>query len=256
MSISVSNLLQNRVALVTGAGRGLGRAIVGKMAAAGARGVAIEIDSALLESEFPEGWFGFEGDVRDESSVALAVKTVVDRFGRLDVAVPNAGLVPLWRSVEDIDLTEWDNVFAVNVRGVAATIKHAARVMKDAGGSIVATASTSAFRSRRGQAIYTASKHAVLGIVRAAAQDLGRYGIRVNALAPGPVATEAARERMQRRAPITGLSEGQALEAYASETALGRIATVDDVASTALYLASDLSSGVTGTLAPVECGWA
>jgi NAD(P)-dependent dehydrogenase (short-subunit alcohol dehydrogenase family) len=103
------------------------------------------------------------------------------------------------------------------------------------------------------QMAYTASKHAVLGIVRAAARDLGRYNIRVNALAPGPIATDALLERIRLRSR-TGPSEAEALAALAKGNALGRLATDAEVASAALFLASDLAGGATGTLLPVDAG--
>src|SRR5262249_39138903 len=101
---------------------------------------------------------------------------------------------------------------------------------------------------------YTASKHAVLGLVRSAALDLGRRGVRVNAIAPGPIATDALLGRMRRRALETGASVEDALAAAARQTALGRIATVAEAAAAALFLASDLPSGITGQLLPVDGG--
>ena len=102
--------------------------------------------------------------------------------------------------------------------------------------------------------LYTATKHAALGIVRAAALDLGRYGIRVNGLAPGPIATDALMQRIRTRAAQGGASEEDALHALSAETALGRMATAEEVAKTALFLASDLSSGITGRLFPIDAG--
>jgi NAD(P)-dependent dehydrogenase (short-subunit alcohol dehydrogenase family) len=134
-----------------------------------------------------------------------------------------------------------------------ATLKHASARLRD-GGAIVVIASLNAWRGDPNLAIYAASKHAVLGLVRSAALDLGARGIRVNAIAPGPVATDALLERMRRRADAGGLPVEDALAVAARDTALGRIATVDDVAGAALLLASELSSGITGVLLPVDGG--
>ena len=111
-------------------------------------------------------------------------------------------------------------------------------------------------RAHPSQCLYTASKHAVLGIVRATALDLGRYTIRVNALAPGPVATDALLERIHARADEGSLPAEKTIALYAGEAALGRMATTDEVAKTALFLASDQSSVITGQLISVDAGLA
>jgi NAD(P)-dependent dehydrogenase (short-subunit alcohol dehydrogenase family) len=164
--------------------------------------------------------------------------------------------VPAWTETAELDLGELDRVLAVNVRGVAATLKHAVPSLKERGGSVVVMASLNAHRAHPRQHLYTVSKHAVLGLARSAALDLGRFGIRVNALAPGPVATDALLERIALRAAAGGLPVGDALDEAAAETALGRMVTEDDVAGAALFLASDLSAGITGTLIPVDAGLA
>jgi len=250
-----AGLLHGRVAVVTGGASGLGRAIVSAFARAGARGAALDLPAALRQAELPPGWHGIAADVADERGVADAFAKVASTFDRLDVVVANAGVVPPWRHIEDIDLDEWDAVFAVNVRGVMATIKHAAPRLRRPGGSIVAMASMNATRAHPMQTLYTASKHAVLGIVRAAALDLGRHGIRVNALAPGPIATEALLARMQARAEQGGLPVAAALQA-ASQTALGRMASDRDVADAAVFLASELAGSMTGAMLPVDGGLA
>src|SRR4030095_7059664 len=162
-------------------------------------------------------------------------------FGSLDVAVANAGVVPPWHDTDAIDLAEWDRAFAINARGVMATIKHAVPLMKQRGGQIGAMGSTNSRIGHARQAAYTASKHAVLGIVRAAALDLGRFGIRVNALCPRPHATQAPLPR--RRAEAGGVPVEETLRRY-SDTALGRMSTAENVVGAAIFLASDLSSGI------------
>jgi NAD(P)-dependent dehydrogenase (short-subunit alcohol dehydrogenase family) len=128
--------------------------------------------------------------------------------------------------------------------------------MKGKGGAIVVMASINAFLAHPRQMLYTASKHAVLGIVRSAARDLGRWGIRVNAIAPGPIATDALLDRIRTRAQEGGMTEDKAIAALAAETALGRLATADEVAKAVLFLASDLASGVSGECLPVDAGLA
>jgi len=249
--MSKTGLLGGKVALVTGGAQGLGRAIAERFAAAGARGLLVDLSSPIGPA--PAGWSVREVDVSHEDEVARAAVQARDEFGRLDVVVANAGAVPPWHDTEDVDLTEWDRVFAVNARGVMATIKHAAPQMTARGGSIIAMGSTNSWIGHAKQAAYTASKHAVLGIVRATARDLGRFGIRVNALCPGPVATEALLARIRRRADEGGATVEDTLARY-GDTALGRMPTVEDVVGAALFLASDLSSGITGQLIAVDAG--
>lgn len=244
--------LEGRIALVTGAAAGLGNRIVRRFAEAGVKGLALDVSDS--SGALPAGWLSRRGDVTVEPDLEQAVAEVAGSFGRLDIVVANAGVVPPWCSIDAIDFTHWDEVFAVNVRGVAATIKHAIPLMKENGGSIIATASLNSYRGHAGQCLYTATKHAVLGIVRAAALDLGRYGIRVNALAPGPIPTDALVGRMEARARDGGLSVEEARAQFDAETALGRMASEDDVAGTALFLASDLSAGVSGQLVPIDAG--
>ncbi|MBM3678636.1 MAG: SDR family oxidoreductase, partial [Actinobacteria bacterium] len=191
-------------------------------------------------------------DVTDDAQVAAAVDAAVERLGRLDAVVANAGVVPPWSTVDELDLEALDRTLAVNVRGVAVTMKHVARALRGHGGAIVAMASLNAWHAAPAQASYTASKHAVLGLVRAAALDLGRHGIRVNAIGPGPVATEALMGRLAHRASTGGLTVEEAVAAAGRGNALGRMVTEDEVACTALFLASDLASGITGAFVPVD----
>ena len=252
MSDSAGGLFAGRRAIVTGGASGIGAAVVAQLAAAGAAGCVLDLPAALAGSG-PAGWIAIGADVRSEAAVRDAVARAGAALGGLDLVVAAAGIVPGWSSVERLDLDEWDEVFAVNVRGVAATIKHAAGHLAD-GGSIVVVASLNSWRGDGNLASYTASKHAVLGIVRSAAIDLGPRGIRVNAVAPGPIATGALLARMQRREREGGLDVESALAQAAGNTALGRIATAEDVASATLFLASPLAAGVTGHLLPVDCG--
>jgi NAD(P)-dependent dehydrogenase (short-subunit alcohol dehydrogenase family) len=243
-------LLSGKRALVTGAAAGLGRAILDGFAAAGGHGLAFDLQPA---NALPEGWIFEAGDVGAEADVERACRKAAWTFGGLDILVANAGIVPPWRESESVDLAEWDRVFAVNTRGIMATIKHAVPLMKQGGGSIIVVASVNAFSGHPKQAAYTASKHAALGIARAAAGDLGRYGIRVNALAPGPVATGALLKRLADRAAAGGKAVEDTLARY-GETPLGRMASAGEVAAAALFLASGLAAGITGQILPVDAG--
>ncbi len=247
-----AGLVDGKVALVTGAANGLGLGIVRRLAEEGAIGVGLDL--AEPGEPLPASWQHRRCDVSDERGLAEAFDLVARDFGRLDIVVANAGVVPPWRETAEIDFAEWDRAFAINVRGVAATIKHAVPLMKAGGGSIVVTGSLNSWRGDPNICLYVATKHAVLGIVRSTALDLGRFDIRVNALAPGPIATEALIGRVRSRAAAGGLPLDQALETLARGTALGRMATIEDVANGALYFASSLSAGTTGQILPIDGG--
>ena len=249
-----SELMAGRVALVTGAAKGLGRAIVDHLALAGASGTALDILPADETGEFPEGWEFRQGDVCIEQDVGAAIAETAERLGRLDAVVANAGITAPWVATGDIDLGDWRRVFRVNVEGTLVTIKAASRQMMETGGSIVAIGSLNSWQGHPRQAAYVASKHAVLGLVRSAALDLGRHGIRVNALAPGPVATGALLGRIRDRADRGGQAFDEVMQDMARATSLGRTASKAEVAAACLFLLSDLSNGITGQLLPVDAG--
>jgi NAD(P)-dependent dehydrogenase (short-subunit alcohol dehydrogenase family) len=251
----MGDLLAGRTALVTGGGRGIGRAIADAFASHGARGMVLDLADVLARATLPAGFTGRIADATREEDIADAFAAAVAAFGRLDIVVANAGIVPPWHETAALDLAEWDRVFAVNARGIAATLKHAVPTMKEAGGSIILTASINVTKGAARQHAYTASKHAVLGIARCAALDLGRYNIRVNALAPGPVLSEALRARIRYRQTLGGPSETEAAAELAAQAPLNRTATEEDIAKGALFLASDLSAAITGHMLPIDGGF-
>ncbi|MBS1301486.1 SDR family oxidoreductase [Loktanella sp. SALINAS62] len=250
--MGIDETLIGRVAVVTGATRGLGRAIGERLEAAGARIVAIDLLDMM--SVVPAQWQGVALDLAaDDADVRLAA--LAAELGTVDVVVANAGIVPPWRGFEDLDRAEWDHVMRVNTWSVAATIGAFAPALERSGhGAIVAMASINGYTAHAKQALYTASKHAVVGIIRAAALDLGPRGIRVNGLAPGPIATEALLSRIRARHAQGGPTVEETLRSLAGDAALGRLATPEDVANVAHFLASDASAGMTGRVLPVEAG--
>ena len=248
MSRAASALLAGRTAVVTGGARGIGAGIVQALRDAGAADVAV-LD---LPGPTPgaEGRLNVPVDLRDEEATRIAFAAVADAFGHVDVLIAAAGIVPPWTGVATIDLDEFDEVMTVNARAVACCMREALRTMRD-GGSIVVIASQNGWRGSAPLPAYTASKHAVLGLVRSAALELGPRGIRVNAVGPGSVATEAYRSRLARRESEGGLAVAAALERDARATALQRLATVEEVANAVVFLAGPLASGVTGHVLPV-----
>jgi NAD(P)-dependent dehydrogenase (short-subunit alcohol dehydrogenase family) len=250
----VTGLLAGKRAVVTGGANGIGAGIVRVLSEAGAsRGAVLDLEDAFGQTPPPEGWAEIPVDLRDDESVERAFGLARERLGTIDVLVAAAGIVPLWTGVGSVGLEEWDEVFSVNVRGVLTSLRGSLPAMPD-DGAVVVIASQNAWRGNPNLASYVASKHAVLGLVRSAALELGPRGIRVNAVAPGSVATDAYRSRLARRELEGGLPVAEALDRDAGTTALQRLATVDDVANGVLFLASPLASGITGHLLPVGPG--
>jgi len=246
--------LKGRTALITGGGRGLGRAIANVLHEAGAGIVVVDLAKTLSDTTLPSDWQHLALDLVS-ADAERELTDYISSLPGLDTLIANAGVVPPWSSIETLDFSEWERTFALNVRAVAASLKAAApQLAASAHGSAVITASLVAHRAYPGMALYTSSKHAVLGLMRAAALDMGRDGVRVNALAPGPILTDAMRGRIQARAEAGGPDEATAIAAMNAETALGRVATETDVARAACFLASDLASGITGVCLPVDAG--
>ncbi len=249
--------MTDKVVVVTGGGRGLGAAIARRFAGLGCRVVVADRDreaGGRIAAEI--GGHAMATDVRDEDSVAALFDRCGSLFGRVDVLVNNAGIVAAHADTEHIDCAAWDDTFAANVRGAILCIKHAVPLMKASGGAILNMSSIVAERPDPRQAAYSASKAALLNLTRAVAEDLGRYGIRVVALAPGPVATEALLERARARAQEEGRSLDRALsDDFIDRTALGRLLDTEDVVETAIFLAGDGGCGITGTQIDINAGW-
>ncbi len=242
--------LEGRGALVTGGGTGIGKACAAALAEAGAAVVICGPDLAVLEAaaeQMPGVVRSVVADVTDEAQLSAAVDAAcVD--GALDIAVANAG-VPMPGSVLHIADEHWMGPIGVNVLGTAHTIKHAARRMTDKGGSIVAISSIASLRPASFMATYNVTKAAVDEMVRTCAAELGRFGIRVNGVRPGWVATEtvAATTTSENMAIIR---DGTPLAGLSMHDGLGR---PEDVARAVVYFASDYSGWVTGQLLGV-CG--
>ena len=250
----MTNLLTDKVALITGAARGIGRAIAEVYAEHGANVVVSDIlmDKAQAVADGinaagrPKA-IALYLDVTDPESVRQAVDATVAEFGRIDVLVNNAGILRP-HLIVDFPLEEWDLIFKVNVRGTFLCSQAAARQMirQGGGGCIINISSASGKKADREESAYCASKSAIIGFTRVLALELGQYGIRANAILPGATDTEMVRELVEQ---VPGL-----IEELVAKTPLGRMATPRDQANGAVFLASDLASHVTGEQLVVSGG--
>jgi NAD(P)-dependent dehydrogenase (short-subunit alcohol dehydrogenase family) len=251
--------LNGRVAVVTGAARGIGRAIARRLAEAGALVVVGDIDEAGAKAaaEALGGRaIGARVDVIDEASIIALADTAVSAFGHLDIWVNNAGIFPGSPSV-DFLAEMWDRVQDVNLRGTFLGAREAARRMiaqGPNGGVIINVASVSGYRGRPGLAAYVASKHGVVGLTKSLGVELGQHNIRVLGVAPTGVSTPGIAER---KAGATGaeLARIEDLEKkVGAALPLGRLGVPDDIARVALFCASDLSMLMTGSIVQVDAG--
>lgn len=240
--------LEGRTALVTGGGTGIGKACAGAMARLGAVVTIAGPDATVLEQAADDlrrdGAVRFvRADVTEEDQVAAAVDAAAAAGGgRLDIALANAG-TGFPGSLLHLSKEHWMVPLGVNVLGTAFTIKHAAQKMRSSGGSIITVSSGASSRLTKFMMTYSVTKAAVDELTRAAAQELGPFGIRVNCVRPGWIETQAL------AAAATESNRTHAL----AQTPLGRLGEVDDIARAVIYLASDQSEWVTGQLLNV-CG--
>lgn len=244
------NLLKGKTAVITGAARGIGKAIAMRLAENGANIVindipqSEELDKTCAEiSRSGVEAIGVKGDVRNIDDMNTLVNTAVEKFGILDIFVNNAGItrdgLMLRMSEED-----WDSVLSINLKGVFNGTKAAIKpMMRQRSGSIINMASIAGVIGNAGQANYSASKAGIIGLTKTTARELSLRNIRCNAVAPGLI-----------KSPMTDLLSEKIKEEYLKTIPLQRFGTPEQIADTVLFLASDLSSYITGQVINVDGG--
>jgi NAD(P)-dependent dehydrogenase (short-subunit alcohol dehydrogenase family) len=248
----------NKVALITGGGGGIGRASAIGFAERGAKVVVVdrnaddgENTAGLVRQRGGDARF-VPADVSRSAEVQAYVKATLDAHGKIDCFFNNAGIEGTVAPTYDYDEADFDQVIGVNLKGVFLGLRHVLPVMmRQASGTIVNTASIAGLFGGPGMAAYAASKHGVLGLTKVAATDVARYGIRVNAVCPGPVDTRMMRALEAQRNPA---DPEAVVQANRNSIPIGRYATPEEVANTVLYLCSDLSGSVTGSYLVVDGG--
>lgn len=241
---------ENKVALVTGAGSGIGLATAKAFAEAGAAVVLAGLHGDVVEEAARQltaaghKALGVRCDVAVEADAAAMVQQTISAYGRLDCAFNNAGIHVVQADTADVESSDFDRIIAVNLRGTFLCMKHELRQMRLQGsGAIVNCSSQSGFVGIAGLGAYTASKHGVIGLTKAAGLEYARKGIRINAVCPGTTETPL----------VTGLMEREPgrMDAVIADIPLGRMGTVDEIASAVLWLCSPGAGFMVGqTLTP------
>jgi NAD(P)-dependent dehydrogenase (short-subunit alcohol dehydrogenase family) len=255
----MTGLLANKVALVTGAASGIGRASAFVFAREGAAVVCADIDAgggaetaALIEADGGRARF-VECDVSRSSDVEALLKAAVDHYGGLDCAHNNAGYEgPVLASLADSTEAEFDRTMSVNLKGTFLCMKYEIpRLLARGGGAIVNTASIVGLVGYPMMSAYGASKHGIVGLTRTAALEYATTGIRINAVCPGAVLTPM----LERAIGGADLSDPAVAQTVAAATPLNRLAQPEQIAEVVVFLCSDRASYMTGVPVPVDGGW-
>ncbi|EZP79339.1 3-oxoacyl-(Acyl-carrier-protein) reductase precursor [Novosphingobium resinovorum] len=249
----MANRLSNKIAVVTGSGKGIGRAIAERFASEGARVVVCDIDAAaaisVAEGITASGGVaaGLQVDVSDKRSVEALVAASLQKFGRVDIVCNNAGVLDDFTPLGDVSDELWQRVIGINLTG-AFMISRAflPGMLGQGGGTFVNLASMAGLVAQAGGLAYTVSKHGVIGLTKQVSADYGPAGIRANAICPGAIETDLSRSFLQNSPEVLAVVES---------VPAGRQGRPAEIADLALYLASDESSFVHGASMVIDGGW-
>jgi NAD(P)-dependent dehydrogenase (short-subunit alcohol dehydrogenase family) len=241
---------KNKIVLITGGSRGIGKSIAKKFVSEGAIVVITSKDKIKLKQTSEElgDLFLVSGDIRNDSDVQNVVKKTIERFGHIDILVNNAGILPTLKSLDKISENEWNETIDINLNGTFRFTKAVIPHMKKSGGSIINISSDAGlkpFENFTADA-YTASKSAIILLTKSWALEFAKNNIRVNCVSAAVVDTDMTKKFW--------LDTKEKREITAAEHPLGRIGTGDDVANAVLFFAQDDSSWITGTILPVDGG--
>ena len=245
-----------QVAIVTGGAGGIGRAVARRLVGDSAQVALVDRAASQVKqvaADLGPDVLAIEADVTQEEDVGEYVRQTVERFGRVDLLFNNAGVEGRIVNIVDADISDFDHVIGVNVRGVFLGLREVLRVLKrqGSGGAIVNTASIAGLRGGAGVAPYIASKHAVIGLTRSAALEAASFGVRVNAVAPGYIDTRMLNALIVARSPDNPSAGRAAME---TRVPLKRLGEPDEVANLVTWLLSSESSYITGSVYPIEGG--
>ena len=256
--------MREKVAIITGAAQGIGRAIATRFALEGAKVVITDLESSRPESAAKEvaittngDVFGIVADVTEESAVEAAVNAAVSNFGAVDILVNNAG-IQIISSLVDLSYNDWKRVLAVHLDGAFLATRACLRYMYSSGrgGAIVYLGSVHSKLASPLKAPYVTAKHGILGLCRAVAKEGAPYGVRANVLCPGFVRTALVEKQIPEQARILGISTDDVVQkVMLRDTVDGQFTTTDEIADAAVFLASAKSLAFTGQSLLVTHGW-
>ena len=257
--MSGTDLLDGKVAFLTGAAQGIGLAVARAFVDQGARVMLADIREDTLDAAATGLGAHAQSvvlDVRDEAATDAAAEATLSAFGRIDIVVPNAGILLLEHGVKT-EVEGFREVIDINLTGAFVTAKTFAKCLIEQaeGGRIIMTSSLFGLRGGHENSAYSASKFGMIGVMQCLAAELAEHGILVNCVCPGQMDTDMIRQLFRDRAALTGIAEADIRATLESRVPLGHLGPLDHLAGTYVYLASDLSRYVTGQSIAVDGGW-